>query len=242
MKKTFKYSILLFVCLLILSCTNEKNFLNEKDHHSKISEKSFDELSKMPSFTNAFEKIPKKSKSSSLLSDSRSAIEEEFDFTFSDKPAKVIEAADKTSYTFLIYRTEEDSSFFENLIIEINKQMKSRAVITKYIPSVPLVVEQENKVNFEGNITSIKLFDEINPNEGGWMMPTCYLVYTSLCVTPPDCGGMICGFGVVNWCTTADGPTGGGGGGGSGANGPSSSNNLPNNLNNINTNPLGVII
>ncbi|MBC7440435.1 MAG: hypothetical protein H7250_10700 [Flavobacterium sp.] len=91
---------MLFVSLLILSCINEKNFVHEKDHHLKISDKSFDELSKMPSFTTAFEKTPKKAKSTSLLSDSRSAIEEEFDFTFSAKPAKVIEASDKTSYTF----------------------------------------------------------------------------------------------------------------------------------------------
>lgn len=67
MKKTLKNSVLLFVSLLILSCTNEKNFVNEKDYHLKISEKSFDELSKMPRFTNAFEKIPRKAKSTSLL-------------------------------------------------------------------------------------------------------------------------------------------------------------------------------
>lgn len=157
----------------------------------------------------------------------------------------------------MINRTEKDSTFFENLIIEINDQMKARAVIAKYIPSKPLVIEQENKVGFEGNITSIKLFDEINPNLGDFVVPFCFTEVYSLCNGDPyDCGGAVCGFGTRTTCiysgggggssggsgTSGGGPgggTSGGASGGSGSGGTGSSsppnNNPNNNLNNVNT-------
>ena len=229
--------------LLFFSCTHEKDFVNEKNHRLKITEKSFDELSRITSFKSALKKIPKKKPISDFASDSRSAIEEEFDFFFSKQPAKVIERDDKTSYTFLILRSVKDLTYFENLIIEVNKDMKSRAVITKYIPSEPLTTEHVNKFDFTGNINTIKLFDEINPNAGDLVMDFCIEVFVSNCLdagTDNDCFGSICGWSYFSICSSNGGSNGSGSTGStsSGTSGPGggpspTDSENPNNDNNV---------
>lgn len=83
----------------------------------------------------------------------RTALEDEYDFTIGDAPAKVVETHDLTSYTMLIIRDIENAAFYENLTINVNKQTGSTdAYVVKYVPNSVPVTTADNSYSFDAAI------------------------------------------------------------------------------------------
>ncbi len=106
----------------------------------KIKEMPIDQLLKIDKFNNSMQKIGLKVNSPTDISFSRTGLEDEFNFTIVDTPAKVIEEANKTTYTMLIERDLVDFNVIENLVVQIDDSNKIVAVIIKY-NSVGEVIE-----------------------------------------------------------------------------------------------------
>ncbi len=133
MKNTFKkMPLILYLCLfgLIFSCSPEQDILKSPQKNSRISQKPFKELLLLNSFNNAYEKV-KTEKQKNLAS--RSALEDEYNFSVSEKhPVKIYEVDEKTYYNIFIKREAVDSTYFENLLL-INEKINGENVPTGYI-------------------------------------------------------------------------------------------------------------
>ena len=133
MKNTSKKTpLILYFCIFgfIFSCSPEQNILKSPQKNSRISQKPFKELLLLNSFNNAYEKV-KTEKQKNLAS--RSALEDEFDFTVSEKHlVKIYEVDEKTYYNIFIKREAVDSTYFENLLL-INEKINGENVPTGYI-------------------------------------------------------------------------------------------------------------
>jgi hypothetical protein len=129
-------------------------------------------------------------------------------YQIANQPAKVIEHQNKTSYTFLISREINDTSFFENLVIEIDSLKNSKSFIFKYIPN-KLIHKLKNQVDFEGEIevTSINNGNILAKNKT--VSVFCFTEIVSACNgNPYDCGGSICGYYSKSTCVTLGGSGG----------------------------------
>ena len=133
MKNTFKkMPLILYLCLfgLIFSCSPEQDILKSPQKNSRISQKPFKELLLLNSFNNAYEKV-KTEKQKNLAS--RSALEDEYNFTVSEKHlVKIYEVDEKTYYNIFIKREAVDATYFENLLL-INEKINGENVPTGYI-------------------------------------------------------------------------------------------------------------
>lgn len=118
MKHTIrKIKFILYFCLAIFllnSCTEEKEYLEKNNREFKIETKSFKELEANPLFSRSFSKF-KLNKQKSVVS--RSALEDEYNFTIDSSKIKVLTYDDKVSYNFLITKDNPEVGKFENLVI-----------------------------------------------------------------------------------------------------------------------------
>ncbi|RTY86204.1 hypothetical protein [Flavobacterium sp. GT3R68] len=219
--------ITIILLTIFSSCETEKDFL-EGNQKTLLKEKSFNELLLLNSFNAAYTKIQQEKQKSIA---SRSALEDEFNFTISEKePVNVVEIDGVTYYNILIQRDEAESGFFENLLIineTIDEVLESRAYIVKYIPTGELVETIHNSYYFEGE----KELTQITGRISGRCNHVCSLictqtgtgasgtVYTGPHLMCGDCSGSTVNLECSFVCTDADGggsggavSTGGGGG------------------------------
>ncbi len=126
MKKTFlrphiKFLLIIVIAALMLNgCEKDDGHShNHKKASLNVKRQSFDDLMQTENFRNAFEKIPKSKHTS--MTHARTVMEDQYGFTISDVPAKVIESDSAISYTLLILRDTTTTSNLENLVINYNK-------------------------------------------------------------------------------------------------------------------------
>ena len=113
-------------------CETETNEDALNKSSFKIKEMPIHQLLKIDKFNNSLQKIGLKMNSPTDISFSRTGLEDEFNFTIVDTPAKVIEEANKTTYTMLIERDLVDFNVIENLVVQIDDSNKMVAIIIKY--------------------------------------------------------------------------------------------------------------
>ncbi len=82
----------------------------------------------------------------------RTIMEDEYNFTISDVPAKVIETDSVVSYTLLIKRDTSSSNTFENLVINVKNDDLPSAHILKYIPTSDITPTIHNSYSFSANL------------------------------------------------------------------------------------------
>ena len=136
MKHVLKKTVLLcFFCIMTIlyySCTQEKEFVNEHNH-SKINyeEKSFKEALSLSLFNDALKKIAKKRGAFRSEAEAKTALEEQFGFTIvEDAPVRIV--TDENGiifYTILIERVDKVELVFENLMIQLDGEDVSAAII-----------------------------------------------------------------------------------------------------------------
>lgn len=118
--------------ILYYSCTQEKEFVNEHNH-SKINyeEKSFKEALSLSLFNDALKKIAKKRGAFRSEAEAKTALEEQFGFTIvEDAPVRIV--TDENGiifYTILIERVDKVELVFENLMIQLDGEDVSAAII-----------------------------------------------------------------------------------------------------------------
>lgn len=151
MKKAIsRFKLMLFMILLLFmsNCQVDEGLVKKNNlNQIRISEKTFDELILKKEFRTVFEKLPIKNS----IKQGKGVNKNKEDYKISDQTAKIVEYKNKISYTFLINEEKNDSSFFENLVIEVDSTKKTKAVIIKYTPTI-LNHKLKNKINFEGEI------------------------------------------------------------------------------------------
>lgn len=190
-----------------------ENAIQQDNKNLIVSDKPFEELYSNENFNNAFSKLGKNKTSRSTALQGKNAVEEKYDFTFSNLPAKVIEANNKISYTFLIFSKNTKKESFDNLVIEVDSLQQVRAAIVKYNPKT-VTTTFRNHVYFEGDIEVQPILSEYPKNSKTSKTKEyeifCITEVVSACSKVPyDCHGDICGYTSVDICLLA----GGGGGG-----------------------------
>lgn len=194
MEKTIKkMKLLLYICLamiLLNSCTEEKEYLENNNRDLKLSRKPFKELLSLKDFNLAYQKV-KNEKQRSIAS--RSAIEDEYNFTIVEgKDVKIVEVDNKTFYNILIQRDSASAAYFENLLLMVEKNNNIddiSAYIVKYeVPDTSILI---NPSTIDKDITT--LF--------GRVAQTCYTACTPICITPWGDGSGAGGHMMLNGCT-----------------------------------------
>lgn len=157
MKKNRKiqiWFIALATMLFTASCEKDEIIVETfESNNPKVKEVTFRELSSDTKFINAFSKISKNNQSNNSLN--RTVMENQYNFTIDDYPAKVIELDSLTSYTFSINNQTRTSSAFENLVVNHYTNGITKAAIIKYIPNQnntinDSIVNEHNSKHFEG--------------------------------------------------------------------------------------------
>lgn len=223
LKQTLK-SLFFTSFLFLSSCSLEEDFIKEENNKQKlkITNIKFEELIQRKDFNNALSNIKTKKGTNSEL---RTVMEDQYGFTISDFPAKVIEYDNNTtSFTLSIFRDNIlNNNDFENLVIEIDSINNVTAKIVKYKPFLPVNIISSNNIEFHGDVELSSItYNSNQSNSSSKMVYDCVTIASSKCTgVPYDCGGDVCGFRYTNYCGYYDdGDYGGGGGtGGSGTGG-----------------------
>ena len=217
--QSFKLLVACFIVLFILACETQEDFINPKNQkHFHVTDKPLQELILNKQFNESFRKLQKSNAPLTSSENAKTALEDQYGFTITNEIAKVIESDNKISYTFEISRENQSETYFENLVIEIDSVNQSKAILLKYTPSEEITSDFTNQVNFKGDVAVDVIDEEENNTENKYIFVT---MIGSLCNTPPDCGGAICGFGSII-VVLYEGQVDAGHGGGSGYYGGSS--------------------
>lgn len=170
--------------LLTASCEKDEIIVETfESNNSKVKEVTFKELSNDVKFVNAFSKISKNHQINNSLC--RTVMENQYNFTIDDYPAKVIELDSLTSYTFSINNQTRTDSVFENLVINHFVNGTTKAAIFKYIRNQNNTLNnyiciEHNSKHFEGTteITPI-IYNANNINQR--QTTVCYTSVLLLC-------------------------------------------------------------
>ena len=199
--KRITRTLSLFTILLLVSCSEDLyEHKSQKNASSyEIIDKSFEELTKDKKFLKAYSELNKNSTSKTIM-------EQNYNFTISDIPAKVIEKDGKASYTFHITRDTINAEYFENLVVGSDSLNQTSAYIAKYKVdhTKPTLI---NKVPFTKAYFHSIVYDDTFASK----LTTCKTIVYSLCNGDEfDCGGSICGFGSITFCEGSGGGSDGG--------------------------------
>lgn len=133
MKKLF-ILIITFFSTFLVSCEKDEIIVETfQNKNPKVKEISLNQLSNDKKFVTAFSKISKNHQINNAVS--RTVMENQYNFTIDDYPAKVIELDSLTSYTFSINNETRTSSVFENLVVNHYTNGTTKAAIFKYFPN-----------------------------------------------------------------------------------------------------------
>lgn len=148
MKQKLKKILLLylFTGTLFVSCTMEEEVIRNHNYSKdiKIYQKSFDELIKDSKFATSFNKLPKRKTNLKSGEQARTVMEEQYGFTITNSPVRVVQVGNLTSYTFHIERNTPNSTYFENLVVQNDSIGNTTAHIIKYTPFMPMTSYTEH--------------------------------------------------------------------------------------------------
>lgn len=131
MKNFIKFII--FLPVIFISCETDIEEHKKNANNISITEKTLEQLKNNPKFNKIFKRLPKQNMG---ITEARSSIELQYNFTMDAVHAKVIETDSVTSFTLLIKRDTYNSNYFENLILQVNNFTdEQKAFIIKYTPT-----------------------------------------------------------------------------------------------------------
>ena len=110
-------------------------------------------------------------------------MEEQYGFTITTSPVRVMKVGNLTSYTIHILRNIPSNTYFENLVVQNDSIGNTTAHIIKYTPFMPMTAFAEhNSYSFEGEteFTSI-IYDDTQVNTSGKMVTVCRNLYRTMC-------------------------------------------------------------
>ncbi len=110
-------------------------------------------------------------------------MEEQYQFTITDKPVKIVQSENGTTYTLLINRAIDDANTFENLVIKYENDGSINATIINYQPFYPLnTMNYFTGTAFNGlqSVTPI-VYNDALVSTTGKISSDCYSVCTILC-------------------------------------------------------------
>jgi len=203
LKNYLKLGILLFgISITLTNCEKEDEFnpeelIEENKSNYKISHKSYATLSAQSKFSNAITKlVPNKNS----LMNNRTVMENQYGFTIIENMVTEIVVDDYVSYTILIERPEPNSTYFENLVLEVFENNTVKAYIVKYTPTEITEVTAHNSFNFQGNVEATPI--NYDNTLARWELE-CSTVWVSYCHN--DGTGNVGGSHVAGAnCTTAN--------------------------------------
>ena len=134
-------------------------------------------------FVNSFNKLPKRKAIINSSLQGKTVMEEQYGFTITNTPVRVMQVGNVTSYTFHIERDSIDNTFFENLVVQNDSIGNTTANIIKYTPFTPMTsFTEHNSYSFEGDteVTSI-IYDDNQISENGKMVTDCRNLYGFRC-------------------------------------------------------------
>jgi hypothetical protein len=188
----------------------------------QVNEKPFKDLLLLNTFNVSYQKI-KVAKTKAIAS--KSALEDEFNFTVSENiDAKIVTVDSTTFYNILIKREEIKTEYFENLVIKseiINGIDQTSAYIVKYIPSEEITATNHDSFYFEGEKELTQLVGRYSSD----CYYTCALVchetagdgpYSHSHSPTSDCSGGNITMECSTVCISGGGSGSGGGGGSNG--------------------------
>lgn len=236
--------------MLFVSCELQEEAIkeNERNENFKFSQKKFEELMTDKNFKSSFAKLQKNKNTSNSSVISRTIMEDMYGFTIADKPAKILQTNNFTTYTFLIQRDSlQSANYFENLVIKTDSLNNTQAVILKYTPFTPLVyLQNHNSSYFNGEVEGQFIIYNNQSSSQSRMVYGCEYSMGLICTGDSDgCGatahpvtescvyftpgcisptvlGMSCGFyddGLGGSGGTSSSDSGSGGGSGGSSNG-----------------------
>jgi hypothetical protein len=181
MEKTIKkLKLLSYICLAILllnSCTQEKEFINENNHRDiDFNEKSFKEALSLPLFNDALKKVANQKGALRSEDAARTALEDQYGFTIvTDAPIRIITDENGTVfYTILIEREVKEELVFENLMIKVEDE-ETTAAIFKYFMTEKGTITDDGNYVFSGysssQFTDLNIEGKMFFNSGG---ETCF--------------------------------------------------------------------
>lgn len=180
-QKFFKNSLLLFLIgIIIASCSLEEDYSNSSSYQNKVKimHKSFNELLKDQKFSKAYNKVQAQKNNAA-----KTVMEEQYQFTIADKPVKIVQSENGTTYTLLINRAIDDANTFENLVIKYENDGSINATIINYQPFYPLnTMDYFTNSAFNGlqSVTPI-VYNDALVSTTGKISSDCYSVCTILC-------------------------------------------------------------
>lgn len=168
MEKKIKMLSYFFLSILIVSCQNEDNVLDEEQNvthkNIEVKELKYNDLFKTTTFNKAVNKIPKHK---TLKTDAfgRTVMEDSYGFTIYDAPVKITETDEEIAYSILIKSdTLVEGNYFENLIINVNKANASTDIIkVKYNLTSDIIPTTDDSFIFSST-NEIKFLVEDNIN------------------------------------------------------------------------------
>lgn len=164
--KLLKTGILFFgISLLLWNCEKD-DFLpleDKKNEKIEIIDRNYFELNNEIKFNKAIRIINDSKTKKNIKFQSKKGIDI-YNFTIDSSKIRKIEKDSITSYTFFVKRDKVDSKFFENLVVEFNKNEEPKAFIIKYKPIKKIkFFKEHNSFNFQGNIEVNRIdYDRLN--------------------------------------------------------------------------------
>jgi hypothetical protein len=209
-KHILKKLLIFGIAVLLASCSEDlyDEQINKNNSKYTVTNKTFEELLKDKRFMKTYSEL-----NISDNSTSKTVMEQNYNFTITDVPAKVIEYSGKISYTFHIVRDTVNTDYFENLIVGSDSLNQTTAYIAKYKkdftkPSL------DNKVPFTKFSCNSIIY---NNNQTARVVACVEIVYPACTDTGEKyCAGRVCGFNSVFVCSGSSGSSGSGELGGSG--------------------------
>jgi hypothetical protein len=134
-------------------------------------------------FVSSFNKLPKRKALINSSLQGRTVMEEQYGFTITNTPARVMQVGSITSYTFHIERDSVNSTFFENLVVQNDSIGNTTAHIIKYTPYEPMTsFTEHNSYSFEGSaeFTSI-IYDDASISSTGKIITVCRSLWGTRC-------------------------------------------------------------
>lgn len=155
--------LLLGILILLFSCEKDGyiNIENTDENKFLITDNSFSDFQYDKSYKKVNNLLKQLIKGKNLQSKSG---KETYDFTVDTTKVRKIQIDSTTTYTFLIKRGTKNSLYFENLVLNFQKNKEPEALIIKYKPKNGIrFIEEHNSYDFEGEFETNKIeFNKIN--------------------------------------------------------------------------------
>lgn len=116
---SLSYFLLVAALQLLFGCSVDdyQKLKHESENAIRLEYKTFYELMKEKKFNNAYSKVAVKQQKAMR---NKTVMEDQYDFTISNKPVTVITTDARLSYNILIERDSIHEDYFENLVVQVD--------------------------------------------------------------------------------------------------------------------------